>query len=119
MSLPRKDLRKSRDWVEDQWIDIQVKPDVNSVLITVSKLSFFSTTSKNVKPDENVDQDNNMNHGTEQNSVDEVKAGPKLDGPNCILEVKDRIEGMEILPVEDACNREVGDHKISDSSGPL
>ncbi|KAK4795488.1 hypothetical protein SAY86_027814 [Trapa natans] len=119
LSLPRKDLRKSRDWVEGRWANIQVKPDINSVLITESNLSAFPITSKIGKPDENSSRENDMNPLSDKKSPAEMKDGPELDGYNCILEVKDRIEGMATLPIEDASNREDGDHKTSHSSDNL
>ncbi|KAK4745781.1 hypothetical protein SAY87_012093 [Trapa incisa] len=119
LSLPRKDLRKSRDWVEGRWVNIQVKPDINSVLITESNLSAFPITSKIGKPDENSSRENDINLLSDKKSPAEMKDGPELDGYNCILEVKDRIEGMATSPVEDASNREDGDHKTSHSSDNL
>lgn len=115
MSLPKKDLRKSRDWVGDRWIDVPVKPDINSFLTSESKLSVSPTISKNIRPDQDVAQDTDMNPGTEQNSADKVKPDSVMTNSDCLSEIKDRTEGMEILPVEDEGNRDDGHHKISDS----
>lgn len=37
MKVDRKDLRISRDWLEDRWIDIQAKPDITSTIFTANK----------------------------------------------------------------------------------
>ncbi|KAK4796081.1 hypothetical protein SAY86_028407 [Trapa natans] len=119
LSLPSKDLRKSRDWVEDGWIDIQAKPDINSVLSTESKILTFPITSKIVEPDENAARLNDVNPLSDHKSPNEMNADPELDGTNCISEVRDRIEGLETLPAEYGSNREDDDHKTGHISGDL
>ncbi|OWM81355.1 uncharacterized protein LOC116190071 [Punica granatum] len=117
MSLLKKDLRKSRDWVGDRWIDVQAKPDINSVITVESKLSASPTISENIKPDDNAAQDTEMNPGTGRTSADEMKIDSALTSVSCDSEIKDRTEGTQILPVEDEGNRDGGDHKISDGGG--
>ncbi|KAM1124076.1 hypothetical protein EV2_005560 [Malus domestica] len=56
MSFPRKDVRASRDWVENRWVDVKAKPDVFSYvsenissstkLLSVSSSSMAKASSK-------------------------------------------------------------------------
>lgn len=114
MSFPKNDLRKSRDWVGDQWINVQANPDINSILTAESKLSVSPAISKIIRPDEGIAQDTNMIPGIEQNSADKVKPDSALTSSDCLSE-EDRTERTEILHVEDEDNRDDGDLKISDS----
>lgn len=54
LSIHKKDLRTSRDWVGNQWIDIQVKPDILSAISATfspdAKMSMSSTVTEDVKP---------------------------------------------------------------------
>ncbi|KAJ9153914.1 hypothetical protein P3X46_027302 [Hevea brasiliensis] len=54
LSIHKKNLRTSRDWVDNQWIDIQAKPDILSAIsVTISpdaKMSTSSTITKDMKP---------------------------------------------------------------------
>ncbi|PON43436.1 Agenet domain containing protein [Parasponia andersonii] len=53
LSIHKKDLRVSRDWLGDQWINIEAKPDVISAISVLSrsgtKPSMSSTVGKNIK----------------------------------------------------------------------
>ncbi|GAY47682.1 hypothetical protein CUMW_106180 [Citrus unshiu] len=55
LNVNKKDLRISRDWVGDQWVDIEDKPDILSVISdTISpenKISLSSTIANAVKSD--------------------------------------------------------------------
>lgn len=55
LNINKKDLRISRDWVGDQWINIQAKPDILSAIPeTISpdtKISMSSTIAKDLKCD--------------------------------------------------------------------
>lgn len=55
LNVNKKDLRISRDWVGDQWVDIEDKPDILSVISdTISpenKVSLSSTIANAVKSD--------------------------------------------------------------------
>lgn len=54
LSIHKKDLRTSRDWVGNQWIDIQVKPDILSAISATfspdAKMSMSSTVTEDMKP---------------------------------------------------------------------
>ncbi|KAF5479051.1 hypothetical protein F2P56_005556 [Juglans regia] len=55
LNVHKKDLRKSKDWMGDQWVDIQGKPDIISALSATigleNKLSPSSNIIKDVKSD--------------------------------------------------------------------
>lgn len=71
-----KDLRISRDWVSDHWIDIESKPDVLSVITsaitTESMRSSHSTGMRDVQPDNITASEIDVTGGTDT-SVAEVK----------------------------------------------
>lgn len=56
MSFQRKDVRASKDWVENRWVDVKAKPDVFSYvsenisssmkLLSVSSSSMAKASSK-------------------------------------------------------------------------
>ncbi|KAI4366192.1 hypothetical protein MLD38_022102 [Melastoma candidum] len=75
MSFHMKDLRISRDWVGDHWIDIESKPDILSVITsattTDSKRSSHSTGMRDALPDSVAASETDVTVGTEV-SVDEV-----------------------------------------------
>ncbi|KAF2305576.1 hypothetical protein GH714_006860 [Hevea brasiliensis] len=54
LSIHKRDLRSSRDWVGNQWIDIQAKPDILSVISATinpdAKMSMSSTIAKDMNP---------------------------------------------------------------------
>ncbi|CAN1773476.1 DUF724 domain-containing protein 3 [Linum perenne] len=51
MNMNKKDLRISRDWVDEQWVDIQAKPDIPDI-----KMSISSPTAMDKKIDSCVNQ---------------------------------------------------------------
>ncbi|XP_044473886.1 uncharacterized protein LOC123202161 isoform X2 [Mangifera indica] len=55
LNMHKKDIRISKDWVGNQWVDIGAKPDVLSAISAVinpeNKNSLSSTVAKDVKPD--------------------------------------------------------------------
>ncbi|GAV68796.1 BAH domain-containing protein/Agenet domain-containing protein [Cephalotus follicularis] len=68
LSIHRKDLRISRDWVGDKWIDIEAKPDllstISQTISPVTKVSMPSSIAKDVKsamPDIGVHTSNELN----------------------------------------------------------
>lgn len=56
VNMHKKDFRISRDWVGDQWINIEAKPDILSVISAgispESKASISSTLVKDIKSDD-------------------------------------------------------------------
>lgn len=55
LNVHKKDIRISKDWVGNQWVDIEAKPDILSAISAVinpdNKISLSSTVAKDVKPD--------------------------------------------------------------------
>ncbi|KAJ4725263.1 putative Agenet domain-containing protein / bromo-adjacent domain-containing protein [Melia azedarach] len=55
LNVRKQDLRISRDWMGDQWIDIEAKPDIISAISAMinpdNKLLLSSTIAKDVKTD--------------------------------------------------------------------
>ncbi|CAL1384723.1 unnamed protein product [Linum trigynum] len=45
LNMQRNYIRTSQDWVDDQWIDIQPKPDILSAISATIKLPICSTTA--------------------------------------------------------------------------
>ncbi|XP_044506534.1 uncharacterized protein LOC123226107 isoform X2 [Mangifera indica] len=54
LNMHKKDIRISKDWVRNQWVDIEAKPDIltaiSAVLNPDNKVSVSSTVAKDVKP---------------------------------------------------------------------
>jgi hypothetical protein len=52
LNIPKKDLRESKDWMGDQWVDIHGKPDILSAISATigldTKLSTFSNIVKDI-----------------------------------------------------------------------
>ncbi|KAK4746345.1 hypothetical protein SAY87_012657 [Trapa incisa] len=102
MSFPKKDLRKSMDWVGDRWINVQRKLDISSILTAELLWSASPGILKIIKPEGVVAQDTNL---ILKNTTDKVKPDSTLISS----EVKDKTERKEI-------KRDDGNHKMGDSS---
>jgi hypothetical protein len=53
LNIPKKDLRESKDWMGDQWVDIQGKPDILSAISANIGLDAKLSTSSNIAKDIN------------------------------------------------------------------
>ncbi|KDP39261.1 hypothetical protein JCGZ_01018 [Jatropha curcas] len=77
LSIHKKDARTSRDWVGNQWIDIQAKPDILSAISTSispdSKMSMSSTVAKDMKPDDFAMFNTEVPNSTVPNNMEEKK----------------------------------------------
>ncbi|KAI4306201.1 hypothetical protein L6164_029496 [Bauhinia variegata] len=74
MKLAMKDLRKSRDWLGDRWVDIKAKPDIVSTIVVVnsSKAKLSTSPSKDVDSVEVPI----VNGSNEPDTVDEKPVSP-------------------------------------------
>ncbi|GLT56969.1 hypothetical protein SLA2020_299810 [Shorea laevis] len=97
LNINKKDLRISRDWVGDQWIDVEAKPNILRVITAAASLDTKVSISSVAK------DDNSNNFAT---PVSEVPTAPKADSvqehtpqlaiqgcSNIILEDLDCIDG--------------------------
>lgn len=79
LNIHKKDLRTSRDWVGNQWIDIQAKPDILSAIsATISpdaKMSMSSTITKDMKPSGCDLSGTEGNISAELNNMEEKRSG--------------------------------------------
>ncbi|KAK3198739.1 hypothetical protein Dsin_022154 [Dipteronia sinensis] len=52
LNVQKRDLRMSRDWVGDRWVDIEAKPDIFSAISVLINLEnkLSSTVTKDAKP---------------------------------------------------------------------
>lgn len=53
MNIPKKDLRESKDWMGDIWVDIQGKPDILQAISATIGLDTKLFTSSNIVKDIN------------------------------------------------------------------
>jgi hypothetical protein len=51
LNINKKDLRKSKDWMGDQWVDIQGKPDILSTISETIGSDTKRSTSSNIVKD--------------------------------------------------------------------
>ncbi|KAL5737377.1 hypothetical protein ACOSP7_030138 [Xanthoceras sorbifolium] len=95
LNVHKKDLRISRDWVGDRWVDIEAKPDIFSAISALlnpeNKISSSSTIAKDVKA---VGFDASC---TEVPIVDKLETveeeKPKLAGNDSLPDDLDRVNG--------------------------
>lgn len=102
MNFHVKDLRISRDWVGDHWIDIDPKTDILSLITSTitmdSKLSSYSTTvMKDTQPDGIIAPETDVNGGTDI-SPDEVKANVTPAGGASSVQATDQLDGKMSPP---------------------
>lgn len=77
MKVCKKDLRISRDWLGDRWIDIKAKPDITSTISTVDSFNRKLSVSPIAKDVDSVGF---------ANSCDDVPDGNKSNEPNIVEE---------------------------------
>ncbi|KAH6778627.1 hypothetical protein C2S51_009939 [Perilla frutescens var. frutescens] len=95
LSTELKNLRISRDWVGDRWVDIESNPNILCIISATSvdtKLSTSSAASKEAKSDNS------------PASVDKVVASNKLSAVE--EEIHHDLAGMTLtnVPLKDECN---------------
>lgn len=91
LNIEPKNLRVSRDWVGDHWLDVEPNPNILSI-ISDTKLSTTSAASKEAKSD-----DSPIYH--------KIINSHKLSAVEEEEEIHD-LEGMTLtnVPLEDGCN---------------
>uniref|UniRef100_A0A5B7B527 BAH domain-containing protein n=1 Tax=Davidia involucrata TaxID=16924 RepID=A0A5B7B527_DAVIN len=114
LNMNTQNLRVSRDWVENQWVDIEVNPNILSTMSSTiswdSKLS-VSAVAKKVKSDGFPMSCHEVPFGTKLNIVEEEKldlAGmAPSDGP---LNDRDWVNDENQPLMEDKFNEDNGNH---------
>ena len=122
MNVHKKDLRISRDWLGDQWISIEAKPDIVSAISVVyssgTKLSMPSTISKDIKsgglassfedlasakPIINEEENQNLNLTASTSSDDPPK---DMDWVNCEKSpsLRDNVNEDDNVDADDSCD---------------
>ncbi|XP_050216805.1 uncharacterized protein LOC126667774 [Mercurialis annua] len=77
LSIHKKDLRISRDWVGNQWIDVPSKcdilPAVSASISPGTKMSLSAAISKDLKPDGHAVSGSEVPIGAELDNIEEEK----------------------------------------------
>lgn len=96
LSIHQKDLRVSRDWTGDKWVDIESNPEITmKISASISPETKNSTTSTAKEPESN----------DEPQSCNEILTAIKLD-----MVEKEKPEPNDLAPSEDPS---IGDFNIS------
>ncbi|KAE8125402.1 hypothetical protein FH972_020213 [Carpinus fangiana] len=120
LNIPKKDLRESKDWMGDHWVDIQGKPDILSAISANIGLDAKLSTSSNIVKD--INSSFSMSYvevpsSTKLNIVEDEKVDlPAFASSDCLPEDMDRAtdkkspslndRGTEVDGVDtnDSCN---------------
>ncbi|OIW04257.1 hypothetical protein TanjilG_00817 [Lupinus angustifolius] len=86
MKVCKKDLRISRDWLGDEWVDIKAKPDITSTMFTVN--SFYTKISESLSISKDADSVGFAN------SCQDVLIGNKSNEPDIVEEKLVCCEGI-------------------------
>ncbi|XP_030517644.1 uncharacterized protein LOC115731121 isoform X1 [Rhodamnia argentea] len=117
MSMQMKDLRISRDWVGDRWIDIKAKPDILSAMTSAvaldSKHSVSSTMIKEVKSDDVTASDADTTTAIEV-ICDEGKLNCATTRSNGLAEDVDPADDKNLSPLIHERNEDDDYYKIND-----
>ncbi|XP_062078813.1 uncharacterized protein LOC133783267 [Humulus lupulus] len=124
LNLHKKDLRTSRDWLGDQWINIETKPDIVSAISMVSSSGSRPSTSSTIHKDINSgglastfedpastkciiteEENQNLNLTTSTSSDDPPK---DMDCVNCEVEkspsLRDNVKEDDGVDADNSCD---------------
>uniref|UniRef100_A0A803Q7R1 BAH domain-containing protein n=1 Tax=Cannabis sativa TaxID=3483 RepID=A0A803Q7R1_CANSA len=120
LNLHKKDLRTSRDWLGDKWINIETKPDIVSAISIVSSSGSRPSTSSTIHKDINSgglastfedpsstkciipeEENQNLNLTTSTSSDDPPK---DMDCVDCEIEKSPSLRDNDGVEVDNGCD---------------